>query len=138
MTIVCVTMTIMDRKKRSKNFSGKDNFFLADVLSSEVKVIESKRHDTRRGEERKQAWRNVFNVYARFRKSVVAIALAGNGTDHFVNLAAGSGSCNSNHVPCDTMECYGGKKAQRYQQLERRRQGLISIATLFNFILNLL
>ena len=36
---------------------------LADVMRSEVKVIESKRHDARSGEERKQAWKNVVNAY---------------------------------------------------------------------------
>ena len=108
---------------------------MADVIKSKVKVIESKRHDTRSGEERKQAWSNVVNAYnARFRKSDSAITQTGNGIDHFMNLPAGSRSCNSNNVPCDTMECSGGKKTQRYQRLERRRRGFISIATLFIFI----
>ena len=44
----------MDKEKRSNNFSGKDKFLLADVMRSEVKVIQSKRHDARSGEERKQ------------------------------------------------------------------------------------
>ena len=49
----------MDRKKRSRNFSNRDRFLLTDVMKTEVKVIESKRHDGRSNDARKQAWKNV-------------------------------------------------------------------------------
>ena len=53
----------MDRKKRSKNFSNRDRFLLTDVMKTEVKVIESKRHDGRSNDARKQAWKNVVNAF---------------------------------------------------------------------------
>ena len=53
----------MDRKKRSRNFSNRDRFLLTDVMKTEVKVIESKRHDGRSNDARKQAWKNVVNAF---------------------------------------------------------------------------
>ena len=53
----------MDRKKRSRNFSNRDRFLLTDVMKTEVKVIESKRHDGRSNDARKQAWKNDVNAF---------------------------------------------------------------------------
>ena len=53
----------MDRKKRRRNFSNRDRFLLTDVMKTEVKVIESKRHDGRSNDARKQAWKNVVNAF---------------------------------------------------------------------------
>ena len=35
----------MDKKKRSRNFSSRDRYLLADFMKAVVKIIENKRHD---------------------------------------------------------------------------------------------